>query len=103
MFVAAMGSGNSYTIMPFIQTTMVLRTVSERAFSNGDEAKVVELNDGRVLMSVCQSGYRGYSISTDGGETQEPNQTGTKSIPMPATVISSAIQQQIKASIKTVC
>ena len=70
MFVAAMGSGNQlHNYAVYSDDNGATWTVSERAFSNGDEAKVVELNDGRVLMSVRQSGYRGYSISTDGGET----------------------------------
>ena len=43
--------------------------ISQRAFSGGDEAKVVELSDGRILMSVRHSGERGYNISEDGGET----------------------------------
>lgn len=41
--------------------------VSDMAYSGGDEAKLVELVDGRVLISVRQSGARGYNISTDGG------------------------------------
>lgn len=41
--------------------------VSNCAFYAGDEAKVVELVDGRVLMSVRQSGPRGYTISEDAG------------------------------------
>ena len=70
MFVAAMGSGNQlHNYAVYSDDNGATWTVSERAFSNGDEAKVVELNDGRVLMSVRQSGYRGYSISTDVGET----------------------------------
>ena len=43
--------------------------VSQCAFLGGDEAKVVELVDGRILMSVRQSGARGYNISSDGGVT----------------------------------
>lgn len=43
--------------------------VSECAFQGGDEAKVVELSDGRVLMSVRRRGERGYNISEDGGHT----------------------------------
>lgn len=43
--------------------------VSELAFRGGDEAKVVELNDGRILMSIRQDGARGWNISEDGGET----------------------------------
>ena len=41
--------------------------VSECAFKGGDEAKLVELVDGRVLLSTRQSGPRGYNISDDGG------------------------------------
>lgn len=43
--------------------------VSQRAFEGGDEAKVIELPDGRVLMSVRQNGARGYALSDDGGQT----------------------------------
>lgn len=43
--------------------------VSDRAFSQGDEAKLMELNDGRVLLSVRRSGARGYNVSADGGAT----------------------------------
>jgi len=43
--------------------------VSSRAYRGGDEAKVVELNDGRLLMSVRQTGERGFNISEDGGAT----------------------------------
>lgn len=43
--------------------------VSERAFIGGDEAKVTQLSDGRVLMSVRRHGERGYNISEDGGAT----------------------------------
>lgn len=43
--------------------------VSECAFVGGDEAKVVELPDGRVMMSVRRSGERGFNISEDGGHS----------------------------------
>ena len=43
--------------------------VSERAFAGGDEAKLIELRDGTVLISVRQSGARGYNRSSDGGVT----------------------------------
>ena len=42
---------------------------SQRAFLAGDEAKLMELTDGSVLISVRRSGARGYNHSTDGGET----------------------------------
>jgi sialidase-1 len=49
--------------------------VSEKAFEGGDEAKLMELVDGRVLMSVRQNGARGYTVSTDGGITWSPQGT----------------------------
>ncbi|MCF0176341.1 MAG: exo-alpha-sialidase, partial [Bacteroidales bacterium] len=48
-------------------------TVSELAYDGGDEAKIIELKDGRLLMSVRQSGLRGYSYSEDGGQTWKDN------------------------------
>ena len=46
--------------------------VSETAIVNGDEAKVIELNNGDILMSSRQpesSGNRLWAVSTDGGIT----------------------------------
>ena len=43
--------------------------VSELAYTGGDEAKLIELNDGRLLISVRQKGPRGYNHSNDDGET----------------------------------
>jgi len=47
--------------------------VSDLAFGgngrSGDEAKLVELSDGRILMSIRQWGERTYVISEDGGQT----------------------------------
>jgi len=43
--------------------------ISTLAYKGGDEAKVVELADGRILMSVRQHGKRGWNISEDGGQT----------------------------------
>lgn len=41
--------------------------MSECAYRAGDEAKVIELSDGKVLMSIRQNGARGYNISEDAG------------------------------------
>lgn len=42
--------------------------VSNLAYADkGDEAKMVELQDGSILMSIRQKGKRAYTISTDGG------------------------------------
>lgn len=47
--------------------------VSDLAFgepgNQGDEAKMVQLTDGRILMSVRRQGERGFAISEDGGQT----------------------------------
>ncbi len=39
------------------------------AYNGGDESKLVELADGTVMISVRQSGNRGFNTSTDGGMT----------------------------------
>lgn len=44
-------------------------TVSTRAIAGGDEAKVVELNNGNILMSSRTSGNRYWAVSADGGQT----------------------------------
>lgn len=41
--------------------------VSKRASIGGDEAKIVELEDGRLLMSIRHNGERWFNISDDGG------------------------------------
>lgn len=41
--------------------------MSQRASQGGDEAKVTELADGSILMSIRHSGKRWYNISHDGG------------------------------------
>ncbi len=42
---------------------------SAMAFEGGDEAKLLQLNDGRILISVRRNGARGYNYSSDNGET----------------------------------
>lgn len=42
---------------------------SECAFLGGDEAKLMELADGSVLISVRRQGARGFNRSSDGGRT----------------------------------
>ena len=42
---------------------------SQKAYTAGDEAKLMELADGTVLISVRRSGARGYNHSSDGGQT----------------------------------
>lgn len=42
---------------------------SRKASPRGDEAKLVELSDGRILMSIRSEGHRLFNISEDGGLT----------------------------------
>ena len=58
--------------------------VSGRASSSGDEAKVAELADGRILMSIRHAGNRWYNISEDGGETWQPTTSTWHDITAPA-------------------
>ena len=70
MFAAAMCRKGSNTLDNFVvysDDNGHTWNVSERAYSGGDEAKLMELTDGRVLISVRQSGARGYNHSSNGG------------------------------------
>ena len=58
--------------------------VSGRASVGGDEAKVTELVDGRILMSIRHAGYRWYNISDDGGVTWQPTTSEWTDIYAPA-------------------
>lgn len=58
--------------------------VSGRASVAGDEAKVTELADGRILMSIRHGGNRWYNISEDGGETWQPSTSTWYDITAPA-------------------
>lgn len=58
--------------------------VSGRASVGGDEAKVTELVDGRILMSIRHGGYRWYNISEDGGVTWQPTTSEWTDIYAPA-------------------
>lgn len=79
IFVAAVRENSSYTLYNYAvysDDNGETWNVSTRASVGGDEAKVVELNDGRILMSIRHGGNRWYNISNDGGETW---QTSTSS------------------------
>ena len=58
--------------------------VSGRASMGGDEAKVVELSDGRILMSIRHNGHRWYNISQDGGETWQSSVSTWNDLVTPA-------------------
>ena len=87
MFVAAIREGaaqslNNYAV--YSDDNGVTWQVSGRASMGGDEAKVTELVDGRILMSIRHSGHRWYNISEDGGQTWMPNTSTWNDIAAPA-------------------
>ncbi|MBR6990996.1 MAG: exo-alpha-sialidase [Bacteroidales bacterium] len=70
MFAAAMVRKNSNVADNFVvysDDNGMTWKVSQRAYEGGDEAKLMELVDGRVLISVRQTGARGYNYSSNGG------------------------------------
>ena len=72
MFAAAMCRKNSNTSDNFVaysDDNGYTWQMSDMAYSGGDEAKLMELTDGRILISTRQSGARGYNHSSDGGKT----------------------------------
>jgi Neuraminidase (sialidase) len=87
MFVAAIREGsaqslNNYAV--YSDDNGLTWHVSGRASVGGDEAKVTELADGRILMSIRHGGHRWYNISEDGGETWQPNTSTWNDITAPA-------------------
>ena len=71
MFAAAMCRKENNTLDNFVvysDDDGATWQVSDLAYQGGDEAKLIELVDGRVLISVRQNGARGYNHSSDGGE-----------------------------------
>lgn len=76
MFVVAVKETNRNNLSNFVvysDDNGVTWSVSERACGYGDEAKVVELQDGSILMSIRRHGQRAYNISYDGGITWKEN------------------------------
>ena len=87
MFVAAIREGsaqslNNYAV--YSDDNGETWQVSGRASVAGDEAKVTELVDGRILMSIRHAGKRWYNISEDGGETWQPTTSTWNDITAPA-------------------
>ena len=87
MFVAAIREGaaqslNNYAV--YSDDNGQTWQVSGRASVAGDEAKVTELADGRILMSIRHAGKRWYNISEDGGETWQPATSTWNDITAPA-------------------
>ena len=87
IFVAAIREGsaqslNNYAV--YSDDNGATWNVSGRASVGGDEAKVTELVDGRILMSIRHAGKRWYNISSDGGETWQPSVSTWNELVAPA-------------------
>lgn len=70
MFVAAMRENDAYSLNNYLfysDDKGLTWHISDRASVGGDEAKVVELADGSILMSIRHGERRWYNISHDGG------------------------------------
>ena len=70
MFAAAMklkGSNRLDNFVVYSDDNGESWKVSKMAYQGGDEAKLMELVNGDVLISVRQSGARGYNRSSSGG------------------------------------
>lgn len=70
MFVAAVRENDEYKLNNYVvysDDNGETWHLSQRASQGGDEAKVTELADGSILMSIRHSGKRWYNISHDGG------------------------------------
>lgn len=70
MFVAAVREGEAWSANDYVlysDDNGETWHCSQRACKGGDEAKVVELPDGRILMSIRHDGERWFNISEDGG------------------------------------
>lgn len=75
MFVAAVRENQAYSLNNYLvysDDNGATWQLSQCAAIGGDEAKVVELDDGTILMSVRYANYRRYTLSKDGGVTWNP-------------------------------
>lgn len=87
MFVAAIREGTAQSLSNYAvysDDNGMTWQVSGRASTGGDEAKVTELVDGRILMSIRHNGKRWYNISSNGGQTWRPNVSSWNDITAPA-------------------
>ena len=72
LFVVAVREGEAYSLNNYVlysDDNGETWQCSQRASVGGDEAKVVELRDGRLLMSIRHQGERWFNISEDSGIT----------------------------------
>ena len=87
LFVAAVREGEAWSANDYVlysDDNGETWQCSQRACTGGDEAKVVELHDGRILMSIRHQGERWFNISEDGGVTWRDTVFAGKGITAPA-------------------
>ena len=87
LFVAAVREGEAWSANDYVlysDDDGETWQCSQRACKGGDEAKVVELRDGRILMSIRHNGERWFNISDDGGVTWRDTVFAGKGINAPA-------------------
>lgn len=87
MFVAAMRENEAYSLNNYLFYTDDKGEtwhISGRASVGGDEAKVVELADGSILMSIRHGEKRWYNISHDNGLTWQAEPSVWNDLAAPA-------------------
>ena len=87
LFVAAVREGEAWSANDYVlysDDNGETWQCSQRACVGGDEAKVVELRDGSLLMSIRHQGERWFNISEDGGVTWRDTVFAGKGITAPA-------------------
>lgn len=87
MFVAAIREGAAQSLSNYAvysDDNGLTWQLSGRASTGGDEAKVTELVDGRILMSIRHGGNRWYNVSEDAGATWQPTVSTWYDIVAPA-------------------
>ena len=87
LFVAAVREGEAWSANDYVlysDDNGETWQCSQRACVGGDEAKVVELHDDRILMSIRHQGERWFNISEDGGVTWRDTVFAGKGITAPA-------------------
>ncbi|MCF0201071.1 MAG: exo-alpha-sialidase [Bacteroidales bacterium] len=87
MFAVAVRETEDYTLNNYVfysDDNGATWNLSGRASVGGDEAKLVELSDGRILMSIRHETNRWYNISEDGGVTWQTETSVWTDIEAPA-------------------
>lgn len=87
MFVVAVRETSAYSLNNYVvysDDNGETWQLSQCAAVGGDESKVVELEDGTILMSIRYANHRRYNLSTDGGITWKPTLSVWNDLEAPA-------------------